>query len=164
MGQRPVPAGTARLKPRAHPDFAAALLFALLGAIGLLVARTYPLGTTMRMGPGYLPMAVSGLLVLVAAAIALDAWRDPSDVAPEPWRPAPIAAILASLGAFALLIEPLGLIGATVVLLAVARFATRPVRPVELVALALGGAAFSAAVFVYLLNLPIALWPRWWSP
>ncbi|MCC7272589.1 MAG: tripartite tricarboxylate transporter TctB family protein [Alphaproteobacteria bacterium] len=143
----------------ADPDVAAAALFAAAGAIGIGATRHLPVGSTMRMGPGYLPLLVSSLLVALAACLALRVVvRGAGDEVPS-WSLGPVAAIVASLAAFAILIDPVGLVGATIALLAVSRLADRPFRPWETAAVAVGGATFSALVFVELLLLPIALWP-----
>lgn len=142
-----------------HPDVLAAMLFASVGGVGVVAAHGLDRGSLMRMGPGYLPTAVGILLLLLSAALALRAVAAGAAEAPVAWRLGPIAAILAGLGAFSVLIDPVGLVGATVALVAAARFAERPLRPVETAALAVGAAAFSALVFVELLQLPIALWP-----
>lgn len=146
-----------------HPDVLAAMLFASVGGVGVVAAHGLDRGSLMRMGPGYLPTAVGILLLLLSAALALRAVAAGAGAgaaeAPVAWRLGPIAAILAGLGAFSVLIDPVGLVGATVALVAAARFAERPLRPVETAALAVGAAAFSALVFVELLQLPIALWP-----
>ena len=146
-----------------HPDLLAALFFAAVGGLGVAMASGLDRGSAMRMGPGYLPTAVGGLLLLLSLGLALRALAVRAgadrDEGPAVWKPGPIAAILAALGAFALLIDPVGLIGATLALVTAARFAERPLRPVETAVLAAAAAVFSALVFVELLQLPIGLWP-----
>jgi hypothetical protein len=138
----------------------AAGLFATAGGVVLVAVNGLELGTMRRMGPGYLPTAVAVLILGLAAALAARAALAGRAAAePVVWHPAPIAAILAALGAFALLIDPIGLVGATMALILAARFAERPLRPWETLALMAAGAAFSALIFVELLQLPIALWP-----
>ena len=60
-----------------HRDVIAGTLFILIGAFALLVARRYyPVGSAMRMGPGYFPAVVGALLILVAGfASAVPAFR-----------------------------------------------------------------------------------------
>ncbi|BBK44936.1 tripartite tricarboxylate transporter TctB [Allostella vacuolata] len=143
-----------------RPDILAAGLFATIGGIVVAGSRGLEPGTLMRMGPGYLPTTVGILVLALAAVLGLRAaLARPTDEDRVDWRLGPIAAILAALGAFALLIDPIGLVGATMALIAAARFADRPLRPGETLVLMLAGAAFSALVFVHLLQLPIALWP-----
>ncbi len=42
-----------KLTLRNNKDFWAGLTFAGAGAAAMFIARTYPFGTTLRMGPGY---------------------------------------------------------------------------------------------------------------
>ena len=44
-------------------DFYAGVLFMSFGLAALVIARSYPLGTAARMGPGYFPR-VLGILLL----------------------------------------------------------------------------------------------------
>ncbi len=143
-----------------HPDILAAALFATVGGVAFAATRGLEPGTIVRMGPGYLPTVVAVLLLLLSAALAargVMAGRRPEEAVT--WQAGPIGAVLAGLGAFALLIDPVGLVGATVALIIASRVAERPLRPWETLAVVLAGAAFSAIVFVQLLQLPIALWP-----
>ena len=48
----------------ANKDFWAGLMLIAVGALAVVLARDYPLGTVMRMGPGYFPVALGALLVL----------------------------------------------------------------------------------------------------
>jgi putative tricarboxylic transport membrane protein len=45
-------------------DFWAGVMFAATGGAALFMARNYPVGTTLRMGPGYFPIVLGALLVL----------------------------------------------------------------------------------------------------
>ena len=49
---------------RGSKDFLAGLLFLAIGAGAMVVARGYPFGTTARMGSGYFPTVLGGVLVL----------------------------------------------------------------------------------------------------
>ena len=46
-----------------NKDFWAGLMFAGTGAGAMFVARTYPVGTTLRMGPGYFPSLLGLILI-----------------------------------------------------------------------------------------------------
>lgn len=52
---------------RGNKDFLAGLLFALIGGFAVALARGYPMGTTMRMGPGYFPTVLGGILLSCSA-------------------------------------------------------------------------------------------------
>ena len=49
---------------RKSEDFLAGLLFILIGGLAIVIARNYPMGSAMRMGPGYFPTVLGGLLCL----------------------------------------------------------------------------------------------------
>ena len=49
-----------------HPkDFYAGLMYAVVGLGALVLARGYHMGTSVRMGPGYFPTVLGGLLLLI---------------------------------------------------------------------------------------------------
>ena len=47
-----------------------------IGAAAMFIARNYPFGTALRMGPGYFPMLLGGLLILFGLAILASGLRD----------------------------------------------------------------------------------------
>src|SRR4030042_3933812 len=53
------------MKPefRSNKDFWAGAMFFAIGAGAMFSARNYPFGTSLRMGPGYYPMVLSGILI-----------------------------------------------------------------------------------------------------
>ena len=59
---------------RGQQDFWSGLLFVGFGAVALVIGRDYAMGTAMRMGPGYFPMILAGLLDHQAARV-IDAYR-----------------------------------------------------------------------------------------
>lgn len=84
-------------KPKDKTDLAAGLL--LMAAAGFFGWQTLELeiGTSLRMGPGYFPMVLSGLLFLLGALVALKSLgREGEPFGPIAWRglifilPAPV--------------------------------------------------------------------------
>ena len=47
-----------------NKDVWAGLMLICIGAAAMFFARNYPFGTALRMGPGYFPMLLGGLLIL----------------------------------------------------------------------------------------------------
>ena len=43
-----------------NKDFWAGLMFVATGAAAMFIARNYPFGSTLRMGPGYFPTSWAG--------------------------------------------------------------------------------------------------------
>ena len=52
-----------------NQDVVAGLMFIVFGAFFLFFGRNYPVGTTLRMGPGYLPQVLGWLLVSIGLLI-----------------------------------------------------------------------------------------------
>ena len=135
------------------------LLFVAFGVGALVMSARYPIGTAVRMGPGYLPQIVAwGLVALGIAAILrgvlVGGWRMPS-VALRP-----LLLIAAAVIAFALTIDRLGLFVASLasVVIAAASDATSNWR--QAIVIALGLAIFCSVLFGWALGLSVPVWPR----
>lgn len=140
-------------------ETASGALFAILGLCGFVIARGYAPGTTLSMGPGYVPQVVAATLagfglIGIVRGVVIGGWRLPR-IAPRP-----LVCIAAAIVLFALTIDRLGLFVATfaTVLLGMAAQAQVDWRRAPLVALAL--AAFCVLLFGYGLKLSIPVWPR----
>ncbi len=146
------------MRIRAPKDFWSGLMFCGFAVAAILAARGYSLGTAGKMGPGYFPLLLGGVLgvlglILVGRSLALDG---------EPLPPIhifPIAVIAVAVCLFGALIEPLGVVIALAVLTVVTAWAGPEFRLMQTVALAAALIVFSIGVFVYLLGLPLAIWP-----
>jgi hypothetical protein len=138
-------------------DFWSGILFIAFGCAGLWIGRSYPLGTLVRMGPGFFPMMMSVALVGIGAFVLARSLM----VAGEPLERTafwPQLLILAAIIAFGLLIERVGLAVAVMAVAVVSGIAAQGLRWYEAVALALAMSALSVALFVYLLGQPIPIW------
>jgi len=141
---------------RNNRDWIAGLLFIVLGALATVLARDYPFGTTMRMGPGYFPTMLGGILLVFGATILLRGIRSGEKVKGE-WGVRPLAWITLSIVLFGFLLDRVGMVPATVVTLFAAAAAGREFRLKEVLLLAIVMTAFSVAVFSYGLKLPYPL-------
>jgi len=136
-----------------------------------MVAAGYPLGTLLRMGPGFFPLAASVILGLLSIALLFTAerTRDRLKESPEgrvnlkPFAAymRAVVAVLASILAFALTLEPLGLVPATVLLVLISSLAIDPFRLMRVLTLTAVLSAAAVLIFVKGLGLPIAIleWP-----
>jgi hypothetical protein len=141
-----------------HRDGLAGLVFVGLGLFALAVASDYPMGTARNMGPGFFPIMLGSLLVLIGLAIAGKALAKAGEPV-GPWALRPLVMITAAVVAFALLVQPLGLAVATTVLVAVGSLGGLDFSLRRVVLLSVGLVALSAAIFIRALGLPFALWP-----
>jgi len=139
-----------------HRDIVAGTLFVLIGAFALLAARGYPMGSAMRMGPGYFPVVLGWLLIALGALVGLRAARR-RDWQPLAWGWAPLAWISFSILLFGFLMPRLGLVPALAAMFPVAAAAGREFRFREVLVLTLVMTAFAGGVFVYGLKLPYPL-------
>jgi hypothetical protein len=143
-------------------DLVTALLMAALGLVLLIEGANLSVGTAVRMGPGFVPRAVGVAMLAVAALILgrgfLARARDAgADQAPIHWRGA--ASVSLGVLAFALLIQPIGLLASATVTVFVASLAQRGEGLTERVVLAGSLAAIAGAVFAYGLGLPLPILP-----
>src|SRR5262245_13350181 len=143
---------------RSPKDFWAGLIFIAIGAGFVLLAQQYRLGDVHVMGPGLFPSLVGALLVLLGAVITGRAFALDGEAVPRLYA-RPLGISLLAIVLFGLALQWLGLIAAVAVLVIVGAYAARDVRPLENLALAAVMVGFSVAVFVWLLGLPLPLWP-----
>ena len=124
----------------------------------MLVARGYPFGTAMRMGSGYFPTVLGGILALFGAFLMARGARA-RERAPLAWGWLPLACITAAMLLFGFLLPRVGLVPALAALFFTAAAGGREFRPGEVLALTAVMTAFAVAVFVYVLKLPFQLLP-----
>lgn len=143
---------------RINQDFVSGLMFAGWGVAGLWIARDYPMGSALRMGPGYVPrmlcwgLVALGLIIAVKGAMVagekIHRWH---------WRPLVVVSI--AVLSFAFLLEPGGLVVATFAIVVIGALGGPEFRFIELLILAAGLAVGAFAIFVYGLKLPMPIWP-----
>jgi uncharacterized membrane protein len=149
-----------KLDPRSNKDFLAGLIFLLIGAAAMLVARGYAFGSAMRMGPGYFPTVLGGILCLFGLYVMLRGIRSGEPVKGE-WGWRPLALVTLAIVLFGFVITRAGLVPALLAMFFVAALGGREFRLREVLALSLLMSAFAVAVFVYGLKLPLPLIGGW---
>lgn len=143
---------------RAAGDILAGLLFAGLGLAALFIGRAYPVGSSLDMGPGYLPRVVAGALVLTGLVVMFGGMR----LRTFRWPAFPLRAmgwIAAAILLFAGLVERTGLFVACLVCILVAALGDPQARWREVPVVAVLFAGFCVLLFGYVLKLPIRVWP-----
>jgi len=144
---------------RSPSDFWCGILFIAVGIAFVVLAYGYRIGTPARMGPGFFPIVLGGILVALGLSLSIPALiRDGEPLPRLGLRP--LLTVLVAIVVFALLLQPLGFVLSAVVLVLISGFADPELRRVESVGLALLLTAFSVAIFVVLLGLPFNLWPN----
>ncbi|MEX0591262.1 MAG: tripartite tricarboxylate transporter TctB family protein [Xanthobacteraceae bacterium] len=127
-------------------EIAAALVVCALGGFLIWQGSGYPLGSLNRMGPGFFPVGLGIILMGFGAALVLEVKR--LDTPPPEWHVRSFVAIMAGLLAFALMLEPFGLVPATVALAVLSSLGDPPLRPRAIAATALALAGIGYFVFL----------------
>ena len=147
------------MRIRSPKDFWAGLIFIAIAAAFILLAQQYRLGDLHRMGPAMFPTLVGALLAVLGAIVMLRAFALDGEPLPR-FHARPIGVSLLAIVLFGVALQWLGLVAAIAALVLVGAYAARDVRLLENLALAGGLILFSVAVFVWLLGLPLPLWPN----
>jgi hypothetical protein len=137
-------------------DFWAGIVLIGVGATAVLVSRDYPLGTMLRMGAGYFPTLLGGLLVLFGLHLLAKGLRSAERIEAG-WSLRALIVLPLSLALFGFLMDRAGLVPALAALVLGSAAAGREFKPLEVVLLAAFLIAFSVAVFVWALGLPYRL-------
>lgn len=141
-------------------DFWSGLLFLGIGGAVVLLASNYQLGTALKMGPGYFPTALGGLLAVIGLIAVVRSFIRPG-TAIEPFHMRLLLIVLGATLLFGVLVRNAGLIAAVAVLVLMAAGASIYFRWRVAIALTVGLIIFSVIVFVKALGLPIPLIGPW---
>lgn len=142
-------------------DALAGLVFVLFGLLFGVQSLGLELGTAFRMGPGYFPLVLSGILLVLGAAILASAIHDRGGegIGTLAWRgvffilPAPIF--------FGLTIRGLGFVPAIFLTTLIAALASFKMRFHWALVLAAAVTVFATLVFSYGLGLPFRRFGPW---
>jgi putative tricarboxylic transport membrane protein len=149
------------MRIRAPKDFWAGVMFGGFAVVAILAARGYAFGSAGKMGPGYFPLLLGGVLGLLSAILIGRSVVIEGEPLPR-FHVLPLAVIAVAVCLFGFFIEPLGLIVALAVLTVLSASASPHFRLPEVLALTVALIVFSVGVFVYALGLPIPIWPTGW--
>jgi Tripartite tricarboxylate transporter TctB family len=139
-------------------DFLGGALLMALGLAAIVIARHYAFGTASQMGPGFLPVTL-GLILMVLGAILVLKARSSTDNLSGLGGLRPVIVVLSAVLIFALALDRIGFVLSSLLLVMVSCAAQSPFKPVEAVAVALALTAGVVALFVYALGIPFTLWP-----
>lgn len=137
-------------------DLLAGLIFIAFGVAFGYASLNYQIGTAFRMGPGYFPLVLSAIIVLLGIVIMAPAMTG------LPWRG--LVLIIGALIFFGLTVRGLGLAPSLFVTALMSAFASRQTGPVGAVLIAAFLTAVSMLIFVWALGLPlrpIGPWLPW---
>jgi hypothetical protein len=150
---------------RAATDILAGLIFVAFGLAFAITSLSYELGTPLRMGPGYFPLALGGILVLLGLLIAGKGFISGSSTEGRfgsiPWRA--LCLIVVAVLFFGLTVRGLGLVLSTAVTALLAALASSRTGILAAVAIAAGLTVLCVLIFVLALQLRLPLVGPWLS-
>ncbi len=143
-------------------DFWTGIIYILFGTGAFLVARDYPIGTALKMGPGYFPTILSILLALIGiVSLARSFIARGSPVGGFAVKG--LAVVLGATVLFGLVLRGGGLIVALPLLVVASAAASSRFRWRQAFLLAAGLTLFCTLIFLKGLGLPIPIVGSWFG-
>ena len=114
-------------------DFLSGVMFIAFGAGALYFGRNLQMGTTVRMGPGYVPHMLAYIMMALGAIVAVMALATPGSETAEAPKWKPITMVTIGIVCFALLFETAGLVPALAVLIMIASLGGNEFKLIEVI-------------------------------
>lgn len=148
------------MRIRNHRDFWSGVLFIVTGLLFMVLSRQYTMGTAAKMGPGYFPTVLGGIMAVLGVLILLPAFSMKSPEA----RVTNVdlksnVLVLLGVAVYAFTLPKLGFLIAAGLLIFIASFAHHEFKIRQTALLAVGLVIFSWLVFVKGLELQFPFLP-----
>ena len=110
---------------RNQRDFWAGVLFIVTGIIFMVLSRQYNVGTSAKMGPGFFPMALGGLMAILGVMVLIPSVLKSSEILKvTKIEPRMILLVLVAVAVYAFTLPKLGFIVALFLLIAISSLAS----------------------------------------
>jgi hypothetical protein len=136
--------------------FLSGLMFIGIGAVAIYMAQDYPMGSALRMGPGYFPIVLGGIMSLFGVYEIILGVMKPDPVKGN-WSLRALVLLPLSAVIFGIMMENFGFIPALIALIFASAFAGNEFKFTEVLLSAVIITAASVGVFIYGLGLPYPL-------
>ena len=148
------------MKIRNQKDFWSSVMFITFGVLYMVWSQDYQFGTAQRMGPGYFPTVLGGLLIFLGILVGLPTFKADAEetvVDPSGWRG--LTVVLGAVILYGVLLPRLGFVISMAVLVILSAMASREFtwKAALLSTIVLGIGSY--VVFVNGLNLQFPVWP-----
>jgi hypothetical protein len=141
---------------RDNQDFWSGVMLIVIGGAAVVIARSYPFGTALRMGPGYFPTVLGTILTMFGLWFVVRAFRSTETIEPG-WSLRALIVIPVSFVLFGLLMTHAGFVPALAVLIFGASLASTEFNLIEVLLLTAGLTFACVVVFIWGLGLPYQL-------
>ena len=152
-----------KLEWRTNKDLWAGLMYIGTGALGMWIARDYPFGSALRMGPGYFPTVLGGIMVAMGIYVLVLGLRKDHEKIQGNWSIRALIVLPISMVVFGFLMEEAGFIPAMAALIPISAAAGRDFKWLEVVPLTIALTIACAAGFIFALGLPYPLIKGMWG-
>jgi hypothetical protein len=139
-----------------NKDFWSGVMLIVIGLGSAYIALDYPFGTVLRMGSGFFPLVLSGLLVAFGLVLLARSSTSTEQIEPG-WSPRGLVIIPLALVAFGLLLERAGFVPAMFAVIICSAVAGTEFKLLEVLALCCVLTFLGAAIFVWGLGMPFTL-------
>lgn len=143
---------------RDMPDLLAGVVMVGLGALGLWAGRNLTYGSPAMMGPGFLPISLSWLMIAIGAFVFLNGLRRPR-LEIGKFNVRPLIILVIAIAGFAFGAQRFGFVLSSVWLVVVGSLADEEHRWKEIIISTVLLVAFGTAVFIYGLGVQMPVWP-----
>lgn len=142
-------------------DLASGAIFVAFGAYFALEALKYDFGTPFRMGPGFMPVVLGGVLVALGVAVAFKGMGKPDEEASTPWPWRGTALVLGTIIFFAATIRGLGFIPVTLIAGLATALSSRRNTVLSSLIISAGLCVLCLLIFVVGLGMLVPLFGPW---
>jgi hypothetical protein len=147
---------------RNNRDFWAGVFYITAGAGAMFMARDYPFGSALRMGPGYFPSVLGGIMIAFGIAVLLMGISN-NEKMKGTWSLRALFVLPAATVSFGYLMEHVGFLPALAVLIPLAAASGNEFKWGEIILLTIGLMVICTGVFIYGLGLPYPLIKGLWG-
>jgi len=141
---------------RNNRDFWAGVYFILVGAAAMIISRDYPMGSALRMGPGYFPTVLGGIVVVFGIYVLIKGVINNEKIVGN-WSIRALLVLPAATWLFGVMMEEVGFIPALFVLMYTSSLAGREFKFLEVTIMAVLMTVICTGLFIYGLGLPYPL-------
>ena len=147
---------------RNNRDFFAGLVYIGLGIVAMWIARDYPFGSALRMGPGYFPTVLGGIMIVFGIMVLLMGVKN-NEKMKGTWSIRALIVLPLATGVFGFVMEHAGFLPALALLIPMSAASGNEFRWGEIILLTIGLLVICTGVFIYGLGLPYPLIKGLWG-
>ena len=151
-----------QFKIKSPEDFWSGLMFVAFGVGAVWVSRDYPMGSALRMGPGYFPTWLGGIMFVIGAIVFARSFLFEGECIGE-WALRPLFVLCGTIALFGAMMDQLqlGFVPALITLIIGCALAHKDVHWLETIILSVFVTVGCVALFIYGIGLPYRLF--WWE-